>query len=179
MPFPPFGFDLHIPGFFEDVRVSAAASRLGILSKPDFDYTNIGLLFPQDDATEKIYITDQLSHGWKSGSSIYPHIHYIQDEAEVPTFKLDYRFYDNGDTVPDFTTITTTGVPIYTYTSGAILQIIVFPVVELPEYGTSAFYDMILYRDDDVVTGDVLVKGFDFHTLFNSIGSYTQYEKQP
>jgi len=47
-------------GLWDDLRFPATATRQGALAKPDFDYTNIGLLFPQNDPTEIIYMIDQL-----------------------------------------------------------------------------------------------------------------------
>lgn len=161
---------------WEDMRFPATRTRRGSNDKPDFDFTNIGLLFPQNDAAEKIYISDQMSHMWKQGTLVKPHIHYIQTGAAVPTFKLAQRFYDNGGPVPDFTTITTT-TAVFTYTTGTIMQILLFPDIELTDLGTSAWFDMILYREDNTVTGDVLYKGFDFHYQLDSLGSREEYVK--
>lgn len=165
---------------FEDERGPATAGRQGALSKPDFDYTNIGLLFPNGDDTEKLYYADQLPHSTRIGTIfISPHIHYLQDESDVPTFKLDYRFYNNGEAVPSFTTISTDdgGGVVFTYSSGTILQILPFPDVAVEGVEPSMWYDMILYRDDSLVTGDVLVKSFDFHRPVDTLGSSTEYTK--
>lgn len=169
---------------WEDVRNSAFLTKRGSNDRPDYDFTNLGLLFPQNDATEKIYISDQTSHKWAgsdgSEQEMRPHIHYVQDEAQIPVFKLSYRFYNNGGAIPDFTTIATSdegGGLVFTYTSGTILQIIKFPTITLSGLGSSAWYDMILYREDNVVTGDVLVKGFDWHQLENGLGSRQEYVK--
>ncbi len=181
MPVQPFGFNLNpgVDGFWEDERNPATRTKRGSNDKPDFDFTNLGLLFPQNDDTEKVYVTDQMPHAWLQGSSIKPHVHYIQDESGVPVWKLDYRFYDNGDTVPSYTTISTAdgAGAVFTYTSGSILQILPFAAIALPNLGTSGWYDFILYRDDNVVTGDVLMKGFDFHLVKDSWGSYQEYTK--
>jgi hypothetical protein len=45
------------------------------------------------------------------------------------------------------------------------------------DYGTSAWFDMILYREDEDVVGDVLFKGFDFHYPQDSFGSREEYIK--
>jgi len=166
---------------WDDERTPATLGRQGALSKPDFDYTNLGLLMPQDDPAEILYVTNQLPHSTKDGDiTVHPHIHYLQDEAEIPVFKIDYRFYNNGTTPPSFTTGLSTADGdglVFTYTAGTILQIIPFPDIALTDVNPSMWYDIKVYRDDDVVTGDVVLKGFDFHRPIDTLGSESEYTK--
>lgn len=159
-------------GFWEDLRFPASKLRRGAGGKPDFDETNIGFLFPQNDTAEKLFLNVQMPHTKILGTSVYPHIHYVQDEAEVPVFKIDYRWYNNsGDPTVDFTTVATTGLT-FTYSSGSILQIANFAAISPPaNEGLSSMLDIRLYRDDNVVTGDVLVKEFDLHYMQTGFGS--------
>jgi hypothetical protein len=79
---------------------------LGALDKPDYDFVNLGLLFPQDDTSEVVYIIDQMDHRKALGTNIRLHIHYVQSEATQPTFKIDYKYYNNGGAIPgSFTTL--------------------------------------------------------------------------
>lgn len=163
---------------WDDIRVASTSTKIGANSKPDFDFVNVGLLFPAGDETEKVYSNIQLPHRRKSGSMIYPHIHYVQDEAEFPVFKLDYRWHQNGsDVVSDYTTITTTG-GVFEYTSGSMLQILTFPPISAPEGDTiSSMLDIIIYRTTDSVIGDVLFKEFDIHIEIDSEGSALEFTK--
>lgn len=43
-----------------DESFPATRQRQGATQKPDFDYTNMGLLFPQNDTDEIVYIIDQM-----------------------------------------------------------------------------------------------------------------------
>lgn len=159
---------------WDDLRFPATATRVGSLNKPDFDYTNLGLLFPQNDPEEKIYIIAQLPHSYRLGTELRPHIHYVQDEASVPTFKMDYRWYANGtDPTESFTTIATSATDIvFDYTSGSIMQILSFPpLINDAIDSVSSILDIILYREDNVVSGDVLVKEFDIHFQSDTLGS--------
>lgn len=169
------------PTQWTDKSFSATTTRIGALSKPDFDYTNLGLLFPQNDATERIYILDQMLHQKKLGTAINLHVHFIQTSALVPKFVAQYRFYNNGAVVPGFTTIETStgGGVVFTYPgSGSILQIIDFPDIPAPaSEAVSANLELILYRDDNVVTGDVLVKFIDYHFQIDAAGSRQEYIK--
>jgi hypothetical protein len=161
-----------------DIRFPATTTKVGSNLLPHFDYTNIGLLFPQNDEDEKIYIAAQFGHDRKHGSSISPHIHYIQDEATVPVFIMEYRWYDNGEVVPaSYTPIETIGA-IFPWTSGSILQILSFPDIETGGDNVSSMMDIIIYRKTgDGVTGDVLVKEFDIHYQIDAIGSDDEYVK--
>ncbi len=163
---------------WEDMRFPAVRSLQGILSKPDFDDTNIGLLFPQDDVSEIAYMLPQFPHGMLREAIVYPHIHYVQDTADLPIFKMDYRIHQPGtDPTGAFTTIATTGV-VVTYVSGSISQILEFPEIDMVGFvGPAAMIDTKIYRDDDVVAGDVLVKEFDIHYPVDSVGSGGLYNK--
>lgn len=169
---------------WDDVRNSAFRTKLGANDKPDFDYTDLGLLFPENTESEKVYISDQMPHAWAGSDGsrqvFHPHIHYIQDEAGTPVFELQYRFYNNGTAPPSYTTIDTSAGagPVFTYVLGDLLQIIRFPEIVVVGMGSSTWYDMILYRQTgDGVTGDVLFKGFDWHARFDSVGSRGEYKK--
>jgi hypothetical protein len=164
---------------WNDKSFPMTSTRLGALSKPDFDLTNVGLLFPQNDASEKVYVNDQMSHEKKLDMAIKMHVHFVQDSSDIPIFKIDYRLYKNGQSIPNFTTIDTSGESlVYTYVSGSIIQIIPFPDISAPLNETiSANLDMIFYRDDNVVSGDVLVKFVDYHYEKDMNGSREEYSK--
>jgi hypothetical protein len=161
---------------WDDLRFPLTRSQQGILQKPDYDPTNMGLLFPQNDATEIAYITAQLPHGWKLESELRPHIHWKQSQASVATWKMDYRVLEQGGD-PDvaFTTLTRDS-EAFTYTSGDLLQISSFPAIDMSGIASiSAIVDIKLYRDDNVVTGDVLGKEFDIHVLSQQPGSRQEF----
>lgn len=158
---------------WDDLRIPVTASKLGSQDKPDFDYTNIGLLFPQNSTSEFICTIVQMPHAYKVGTSIYPHIHFVQTSSSVPVFKMTYRWYDGGgDPSVSFTTITTNSLR-FTYTSGSLSQVASFPPIVCPITNISSILDVKIYRDDNVVTGDVLVKEFDIHYQLDTLGSKT------
>lgn len=147
---------------WDDLRAPATRIRQGVTAKPDFDTVNFGLLFPQNDPLEIAYIILQFPHGYKEGSNIRPHIHYTQNGASDPVFEMDYRWYNVGDDASgSFTTITQNG------TAGTVAdgfaQIGVFPEIDGTGMELSSIFELRLYRDDNVVTGDVLLKEFDIH----------------
>jgi len=160
---------------WDDLRFSFTSTRRGALAKPDFDYTNLGLLFPQNDSTEIVYMIGQMPHGYKPGTDIHPHSHWQQSQAGVATWKLDYKWYNNGDLVPAaFTTITTSS-EAFTYTSGTLAQISSFPAIDGTGMKESSVLLMKFYRDDNVVSGDVLATEFDIHFQSNKSGTNPEY----
>jgi len=92
---------------WNDLFVPLTQTKLGSNLKPDFDQTNIGYLFPQNDTSEILYMMVQIPHNWKEGSDIYPHVHWQQSQDLNVTFKMDYKWFDIGEAVPaGFTTYT-------------------------------------------------------------------------
>ena len=163
---------------WNDLRFSFTQTKQGATALPDFDYTNVGLLFPQNDPAEIVYIVAQMPHDYKLGSNIRPHIHWQQSAATAVTWKMDYKWFKNGDAVPaSFTTISTnTGV--FTYTSGSICQLSSFPEINGSAIDTVSSILLIkLYRDDNVTTGDVLGFEFDIHYQIDSLGSRLEFVK--
>jgi len=168
----------YVPPTWDDIRIPFTRDKQGQSQKPDYDFTNMGLLFPQNNATEIVYITIQFPHKMQMGSDIYPHIHYVQDEVTEPIFKMDYRWYKNGsDPSGAFTTLSTSYFA-FTYTSGSLLQIACFPIIDGSSIDTvSSIMDVKVYRDDNIVAGDVLTKEFDIHYQIDTSGSRTEFAK--
>lgn len=164
-----------------DLSVPLTLDKQGQTSKPDYDYTELGLLFPQNDATEIAYMTFQMPHQKALDTAIRLHVHYVQSNATQPTFKVDYRFYNNGSAVPGaWTTLSTAdgSKGVFSYTSGSILQIATFTDIAAPSSeDVSANLDVKLYRDDNDLAGDVLAKYIDLHYQVNTAGSRDEYTK--
>lgn len=168
---------------WDDLRAPFSQTRRGALSKPDFDYTNVGLLFPQNDATEITYIIMQLPHAYKLGTNIRPHLHWQQMNSNSVVWKFDYKWFENGGLVPaNFTTVTATG-KAFTYSAGNLLQIETFPELDGSSItGVSSILLLKIYREDDVDGGagggDALAFEFDIHYQVDSLGSTQEYTKQ-
>lgn len=140
-------------------------------SKPDYDNINLGLLFPQNDPSEKIDIICQLPHSWKEGTTISPHVHYIQTSTSQVVFRIDYKWYNLGEAVPVGWTTYEMNNNLYPYTSGAISQIVNGAGISGIGLKISSILKIKLYRVDNNQTGDVFTDQFDIHILKNTIGS--------
>ena len=163
---------------FDDLVVPLTSSKVGVNSKPDFDETNIGYLFPQNDTSEILYMIVQLPHRWKEGSDVFPHVHYQRTSAGKPTFKIDYSWFSVGDATSAPGTTLTLDTEVVTYSSGSIHQI---NKSASGISGTGKTISSILliklYRDDNTVTGDVLTYQFDIHFEIDRLGSRQEYTK--
>jgi len=163
---------------FDDLFVPLTTTRQGSNNKPDFDYTNIGYLFPQNDATEILYLIVQMPHRWKAGSDIFPHVHYNRTSAGKPTFKIDYSWFNIGSAVAAPGTTLPLATEVITYTSGSIHQINQSTAAISGSGKTMSSILLIkLYRDDNTVSGDVLTYQFDLHFEIDSLGSNSEYQK--
>ncbi|KKN63339.1 hypothetical protein LCGC14_0502870 [marine sediment metagenome] len=164
-----------------DFSVPLTRDKQGQASKPDYDFTNLGLLFPQNNETEEIYLNLQMLHQKALSLSINMHVHYIQSAAEQPIFELQYKFYNNGGDVPgSWTTIdTSANKGRYTWTTNDMMQKGNFPTIAAPANEiVSANLDVKLYRQTgDGLAGDVLTKYVDFHFQIDSLGSAQEYLK--
>lgn len=161
-----------------DLKFPLTRDKQGQSSKPDYDFTNMGLLFPQNDATEIVYLITQFPHEGMN-SELKPHIHFVQSVAQQPTFKMDYRIFENGDNdaYKAFGTLTASTFA-FTWTSGDLLQIAAFPSIDISALTEiSWMMDIKLYRDDNTVTGDVLGKQFDIHYQMDDWGSRQEFIK--
>ena len=170
--------DLLFAPHWDDLRIPFTQTKLGANLKPDFDTTNVGYLFPQNDATEILYFVAQLPHSWTLGTNLKPHIHWQQSAVTAVTWKVDVKVITRTMAIPaEFTTLTSSGV-VNAYVSGNIAQISTFPEIDLSALAeTSALILGKVYRQDNTTTGDVLAFELDFHYQSDRPGSRTEFVK--
>lgn len=141
---------------------------------PSYDETNAAMEFPQNDTGEYLHFQGRLPLGWVGGdgrsATLKPRILYIQDEAEVPTFKISYKFGQPGSALTAASTDSATETST-SYSTGSILQEMAFPDITLDTQIAGLYYEIKLYRDDNTVSGDVLVKHFDVLIQAEDLGS--------
>jgi hypothetical protein len=161
--------------FWDDIIFPATTGLQGVLSKPDFDYTNFGLLFPKD-STERVIVIGQMPHRWKYASAISPHLHHIQTSStDTALWKMAYRCYDIGDAVPAWTYVSSTK-RAFTYVSGSIHQIVEFPDIPMTNLQASCLVEIQFYRTTTTgVAGDILAKQFDIHYETDKPGTDNEY----
>jgi hypothetical protein len=163
---------------WEDLRFPFTQTKRGASDLPHFDYDNIGLLFPNNDATEKIYIIAQFPHAYKLGSDAYPHVHWRQANATVPTWKMTYAWFNLGDTIPAFSDPISVNTGVFDYPGGSISQLSSFaPISGAGIDMVSSIMLITFYREDNTGIGDVLAYEFDIHYQIDQPGSKTELVK--
>lgn len=163
---------------YDDIVFEFTPTRVNpTTSRPDFDFTNIGLLFPRNDPSEAIFITVQLPHKWKEGSTIYPHIHVVQARNEQAVFTMEYKWYNIGEEIPSVWQSYTMNQYASDYVSGSISQIIFGAGIDGTGKQISSILKIKLFRSDNVYVGDILADQFDIHILVDGLGSQSQYDK--
>jgi hypothetical protein len=163
---------------FEDLIVPLTSTRVGASTKPDFDETNVAYLFPQNDATEKLFIIVQFPHAWKEGSTIHPHIHWQQASSSNVTWKIDYKWFNINAAVPGAFTTLTMDTLVNTYVSGSLHQISKSSAgISGTGLTMSSIMLIKLYRQDNTYTGDAAAWQFDIHYERDSLGSNAEYVK--
>lgn len=182
----PRGVDLDgtwFPGVigFDDFSFSATQGKQGANDLPPYDFDDMGIAFPANNTAQVLYMNQLASHRMVSGPNViwYPHLHYFQDEEEIPVFEYRYRFTPPFHQVPAFSAwIPTVGTQASVYTEGKIQQIMIFPELIVGDIGIAAAIDVQLRRNDNIVTGAVVVKTFDFHVPFDApLGSGREFIK--
>ena len=163
---------------FDDLLMPLVQGKQGQTDKPAWDATNLGYLFPQNDATQVLYLNCQIPHRWKVGSTIYPHVHFEQAANQVPVFKMDYKWASIGSAIPAGWTTYTMDQLVKTYTSGTIHNIVNGAAgIAGTDMGISSVLKIKLYRGDNVYVGNVLATSIDIHIEIDSFGSDTEYSK--
>lgn len=132
------------------------------------------------------WISYQLKHAWKKGSSIGPHIHWEQKSNAIPNFLIRYRWQANGQQKTTSWTdykCTTTAFP---YVSGVLNQICYGDALAPPAgYSMSDILQVRIYRDTtnasgifsgaDNYAGDASITSQDAHLELSQIGSRSEY----
>jgi hypothetical protein len=167
--------------YWDDYQLNLTMGKQGANAKPDYDYTNLGYLFPKNDATEILSLVGQMPHKWKFGSRIFPHVHWTQNASTNPVFKAAYKIYANNSSVPANYTVYEMSTQVFTYTSGNFAQISTnttgIDLSSLILTGVSTILKFKFYREDNAYTGDCLVDHFDIHHEIDSFGSRGEYIK--
>jgi len=168
---------------WEDLQFETTAYRLhspgGAIT---YDYDLGAAVFKKTSDVDTDYVMQiiQVPHKWAQGSELRPHIHWLQNNTGTPPWRIKYRWYNNGEVLPSFSSaLPPEEVFAFKYTSGNMLQISKFPSIKAEGKGTSSFLDIRISRDGQGgVNGDIYLKQFDIHFLCDSNGSRDEYIKE-
>lgn len=171
---------------FDDVRGDALTLRqsgAGVspnVTESTVDFTTGANL------SDYMYFNVQIPHKWKIGSTVFPHIHWIQSQDTIPNLLIQYRWQINGGAKTTGWTNYKCNVPAYTYLSGNLNQIchdggILAPVGS----GLSDEIQIRVLRDNantstvfassDPVAATISIISVDVHFEQDKLGSDNEY----
>jgi hypothetical protein len=135
----------------------------------------------------------QMSHRWKLGTAIYPHLHWVQTAAGMPNWLIGYRWNVNGAaTNAAAWSLIPHSANAYTYSAGSLNQITKFDKISPPVgAGLSDLVHIKIFRDvsnestaftggaeNDAATQDnAAASSFDVHFEIDQAGSDEEYTK--
>jgi len=161
--------------YWDDLRSPATAiNPQGAPGAMGFDQDKIGFTATASGTTV-IAVIQQIPHGWKEGSLIEPHIHWEPQSTNAGNVKwqLNYKWTNRGDVESgSWATLTSTSAA-----AGVIgtEQMSSFGFIAGTGKTISSILTLKISRlgDDaaDTFTGVALLKEFDIHVEFDTMGS--------
>lgn len=181
--------------YFDDLQYSLVGQKMESPSSHITYSTNrtlVNFLKTCDWNNDWLTMVIQMSHRWKTGSVVYPHLHWIQTAAAMPNMLIGWVWQVNGaaTTTETFTSIIHSA-NAYEWSSGNLNQISKFGSITPPEgAGLSDLLLIKLMRDvanestlfagaevDLDVQDNVYAYSFDIHFEIDQAGSDEEYTK--
>lgn len=201
--------DLKVP--VNSVKIKAKKDNLGVeIDQPDWagfmgGGVSLGLLWFKNegslDKEQEVVFTTQMPHGWKEGTSIFPHVHWTSGRANEEgtletlstapganrvTWGLEYTWVNVGSEFPATTIITGTAVATPNAGSIALYEHVITPIGTGGINGSgkklSSMLVCRLFRNSsagtDTYAGEAGLLEIDFHYQIDSDGSNQEYTKE-
>jgi len=168
--------------FYDDLRApTVAINPPGAVSDPGRSTTTGWLMFDKD-ATELIYVTYQLPHGYVEGSDISFHVHWHKSTSAAGTvaWRMKYRYANIGETwsaLSSGETVTTPAVSDLDTADHHAMT--VFTPISIPTAKLSMCLWIELARvgSGDTYGADAVLTDCDCHIQVNAPGSTQLYTK--
>jgi hypothetical protein len=168
---------------WDDLRFPASQiNPLGSVSPPSIDDTLDGvtgtLLF-SGSQENVVAVQAQMSHAWKRGSSVRPHIHWEKttQSSNAVTWELYYRHIGNpGDTKGAWVGPVAPDGTIGDHTADGEQLLTYWPMVEMTNFKESAMTSYRIHRvgDTDAYAGTARLYEFDIHYAKDKNGTPTE-----
>lgn len=134
------------------------------------------------------WISHQLPHKWRLGSSLNIHIHWEQTSAAKPNWLARYRWQTNGAPKTTIWQDLILDQAVFPYTNGTLKQISHgIPIAPPAGYGMSDILQVSLFRDNantstlfagvDTYAGIASVVSEDVHIEIDTNGSRSEFVK--
>lgn len=178
---------------WDDLRFPLSGQRLDISAgRVDYNYDDCTVDF-QDNALypdDVICFVAQMSHSKKLGDGIELHLHWLQNQNQIPNWLIAYRWINTSEGFPVVGNeiLIPWSSNIVTYAAGNISQLTEFGSITKPVEDTlSSALAIRLFRDTnndsnefsgaDLYSGDAQALEFDIHYIKDGFGSNQEYVK--
>ena len=172
--------------YWDDLRIEPTARNTGTKA-PSFALWKGGIyLYDFDNAVheKEIFFTVQMPHGWREGSTVEPHVHWINKSAgtagHVVRWGLEYSIADIGGVFPAATTIygaTIDGGGVITAADSHLITDL--GTIDMTGRKISAIIACRLFRSSsnaaDTYTGTASMLYIDWHIQLARPGSRNEY----
>ena len=178
---------------FEDLRVPMSSTRKGAAEDPlytvfrDNGSGSVGVYgsWFRTNQTEDLFFEVQMPHGWKEGSTLFPHIHWspkTDTSGNKVRWGFEFIWVNVGGTFGN-TTITYAENPIGLTPNPTAYQHVIseFPSIDGTGQTLSSMFVCRVFRDgthgNDTYNNSALMLQFDFHYEIDADGSRLEYSK--
>lgn len=168
--------------YWDDLRApTVAINPPGADSDPGRDATTGWLMFDKD-ATELVYVTYQMPHGWIEGSEFRPHVHWHKTTSATGTvaWRLRYRYCNLGQAWSGWSDpITTTEAELGGSDTAEVSQLSSFGGITIPSgrISMNLLCEIARVGSADTYAADVALTDVDVHIQINQAGSVQLYTK--
>jgi hypothetical protein len=172
---------------WDDLRFNIADVAPGIANPPDWVQVsalgNLYVLAFNKNTQEEIYFWPQIPHRWEQGSTLHPHVHWINHEGTTGdvVWGLEYSVANINGVFPASTTVTATAACVALDGGLPVHQMTELPTIDMTGKTLSSMMFCRFYRvaDDaaDTADDDVGLLEVDFHYQIDSTGSRQEYVK--
>ena len=182
--------------YWDDMLGPLISANLDVSSgRIDYDYFN-GAIAYQNNARypgEPVAQKNQFTHRYMVGTNGRPHMHWKQQSVNIPNWLLAWKLSSNGEAdiiETDFSNYNLEIIAnhVFTYTSGVLNQISVFPEIDLSTANISDNLHIVLFRDSANTSGLFAgadpsgiieyVTDLDTHIQLDRNGSEQEYTKE-
>lgn len=175
--------------YWDDLRIEPTARNTGVKA-PTLTLWSGGLyLYDFDNAAlaseKELFFTVQMPHGWREGTAVYPHVHWIPKAAgtagQVIRWGLEYSYSTIGGVFSAANTIYTTNIVGGGVITAANSHLISdFTPIQLPGCKISTIMACRIFRNSsnaaDTYTGTAALLYIDWHYQTARPGSTEEYK---
>ena len=161
-------------------HITYSVSRTGVVMAKTCDWND-----------DWLAMTIQMSHRWKTGSAVYPHLHWLQSAAAMPNLGISWVWQTNGALLKETWPNVKHSANVFNWSSGTLNQITKFGSITPPTgAGLSDLLLVKIWRDvanestlftgaevDANVQDNVAAYSFDIHFEIDQAGSDEEYTK--